>query len=109
MRIVKVKLTQIEHALKEREGINKELMQKVATLSREKAEKEKEHVVEMDDVIFQLGTSDGIFVLQAKINLTEDFENVGSCNVTGWFEALAKLTNKPVGTNYNPALQPIER
>ena len=78
-------------------------------LTKEKSGKEEEHVVDMDEVIVEVKASAAITIWEAKIKLAEDFENVGSCNVTGWFEALAKLTNKPVGTNYNPALQPIER
>lgn len=35
---------------------------------------------------------------EAKIKLTEDVSNMGSWNVAGWREVLAKLNGKPVNT-----------
>lgn len=52
-------------------------------LSREKVEKEKEHVFEMDDVIDEVRMSAVVVVWEAKINLVEDLENARSWNVAG--------------------------
>lgn len=47
-------------------------------MSREKAEKEKEHVAEMDDVITKVRISDVVVFLEEKVKLLEDLGNAGS-------------------------------
>lgn len=49
-------------------------------------------------------TTTAIAILQAKINLVEDLENVSSWDVEGWRVALAKLTDKPVVSNQDRVL-----
>ena len=47
-------------------------------MSREKVEKEKEHVAKIDDVIFEVMMSVDVAIWEAKFKLAEDLENVGS-------------------------------
>lgn len=91
--------------MKEQEGVKKELLQKVEKLTKEKAEKEKKHVAEMDNVIAEVRMSAAIAVWEAEIKLAEDLCNARSWNVKGWQEASGKLTSEPAGTSQDPALQ----
>ena len=47
--------------------------------------------------------SAAVAIWEAKIKLTKDLVNLGSCNVAGWREALSKITGKPVTTVEDPA------
>ena len=60
-------------ALKEQEKIwretNEDLLRRVELLSKEKAEKEEEHAVEMDEVIAEMKASAIMIVWEAKLKL----------------------------------------
>ena len=105
---VKAKLAQIKHALREKDGINKEILQSVEKISKEKSKKEEEHVDEMDEVIAEVKTSTTVAVWEAKIKLVEVLDNARSWNVVGWHEALDMLTNKLVDASQDPTLHPMD-
>lgn len=75
-------------------------------LRKEKAEKEEDHVVEMEEVITEVKSSAAIIVWESKIRLAEDVTNARSWDLTGWREALAKLIGKLVNTSQDPEGQP---
>lgn len=53
-------------------------------------------MAEMDEVIAEVRTSTAIAVWEEKVKLTEDLENAGSWNMTGWRDSLGKLTGNPL-------------
>ena len=79
---------------------------RVELLSKEKDEKEEEHVAEMEEVIAKVKSSATIVVWETKIRLAEDVSNAGSWDLTGWREPLAKLTSKLMNTSQDPKEQP---
>ena len=54
----------------------------------EKAEKEEEHAVEMEEVIAEAKSNAAMAVWETKIKLVEDVANLGSWDLAGWHEAL---------------------
>ena len=57
---------------------NKDLLWRVELLSREKAENEEEHVMDIKEVITVVKANDVVDILEEKIKLTEDVANAGS-------------------------------
>ena len=84
---------------------NEDRLRRVELVSKEKAEREEEHVHEMEEVISDAKISVVVAVWEAKIHLAEGLENVGSSNVDSWREALAKLSGKPATANQDPVLR----
>lgn len=97
---------QTQQALRGHEGINLELLQKVEKLTKEKTEKEEEHVAEIGEVIMEVKASAIVAIWEAKIKVAEDLKNAGSWNVAGGHKALSKLTGKNIDSSQDPALQP---
>lgn len=106
---LKVRVEKDEIALKENEkewkSINEDLLLRVELLSKEKVEKEEEHAAEVAEVIFEVRGSVVVAVWDAKIKIAEDVANVGSWNVDGWCEALAKQTGEHVNTSQDHVKQ----
>lgn len=71
---------------------------RVELRTKEKSEKVEEHVVGIEEVIVEVKINVIMAILEAKIKLVEEVENVGSWNVVGWSKALAKLIGKPVNS-----------
>lgn len=97
---LKVRAEKAELALRELERVwkatNEDLLKRVELLSKEKDEKEDEHVAEIAEVIVEVKGSVAMAIWEAKNKLAEDVANAGSWNVADWHEALAKLTGEPV-------------
>lgn len=78
---MRVRDEKAERALNEKENVwketNEDLLTKVEWLSKEKVEKEEEHALEIEEVIFELKSS-ALEVWEAKIKPMEDVENTGS-------------------------------
>ena len=74
-------------------------MRRVELHSKEKDEKEEDHLLEMERVIFNVKFNVAVAIRKAKIRLAEDLENAGSWDVDGWREAIVKLTGKPTTAN----------
>ena len=68
-------------------------------MSKQKVEKEEEHLTDLEEVIVDAKTSAALAILQTKIKLDEDLENTSSWDVEGWREAFSKLIDKPVVAN----------
>ena len=51
---LRLRIERAEHALKEKEETNRDLMQRAENLRKEKVEKEEEHTLEMEEVIVEL-------------------------------------------------------
>ena len=71
----------------------------VELLNKEKAEREEEHDTKIVEVIAKVKGSIVVAVCETKIKLAEGVAIVGSWNVSGWREALGKLTGKSVNTS----------
>lgn len=61
----------------------KDLLRRVELLSKEKVEKEEEHLLEMEEVISDAKVGVTVAIWEAKIHLAEDLENVSSWDVDG--------------------------
>lgn len=81
---------------------NEDLLKQVEFMSKEEAEKEKEHDAEMANVIAKVKASIVIVVWEAKIRLAEDVSNIGSWNLTRWRATLAELKVEFVKTDEYP-------
>lgn len=77
---------------------HEDLLRRIELLIMEKAEKEEEHVLEIDEVITDTKASIVVAIWEAKIKLAEDLDNLGSWNIAGWCEALDKIIGKPATT-----------
>lgn len=64
--------------MREKEEINKDLLQMVEKLSEEKPEKDEEHVAEVKEVIVEVKASVVVVIWEAKVTLAEGVANVGS-------------------------------
>ena len=56
-------------------------------MSKQKVQKEEDHIEDPEEVIVDAKRSAMIAILQAKIKLAEDLENTSSWDMEGWREA----------------------
>lgn len=82
---------------------NEDLLRMVELLSKEKATKDvEEHTAKIYEVTAKVKARVFMALWEEKIKLKEDMVNVGSWNLAGWHEALAKLNVNIVNISQDP-------
>ena len=99
---LRIYIERAEQALKEQEKMwkatNEYLLKRVELWRKEKAEKEEEHIAEMEEVIAEAKVNAVVAVWEAKIKLAKYVANAGSQNLVWWWAALSQLTGEPMNT-----------
>lgn len=73
----------LKKRVKEWKTTNEDLLKRVELLSKEKVEKEEEHVEEMEKVIVEGKSSAAMAIWETKIKLAKDVANAGSWDLAG--------------------------